>query len=96
MTSLEDELRDLVVLVDHEAVDMAEVMAVRGEDRARPTDLELAFWHSVEQQASRACEVTASRNLSDTCPSTTGDGTGFSNWKRMNIDSPGPVASLPM
>ena len=43
-----------------------------------------------------ACAFTASRNLSDTCPRTTGDGTGIPNWKRMNIDSPGPVASLPM
>jgi hypothetical protein len=29
-------------------------------------------------------------------PSTTGDGTGFPNCPRMNIISPGPVASLPM
>lgn len=43
-----------------------------------------------------ACAFTAPRNRSDTCPSTTGDGTGFSNWKRMYIDSPCPVASLPM
>src|SRR4051794_13118747 len=39
-----------------------------------------------------ACAFTASRNRSDTRPSTTGDGTGIPNWKRMNIDSPALVA----
>ena len=37
---------------------------------------------------------TASRNLSETCPSTTGDGTGFPNWPRMNVDQPRPGCQL--
>ena len=46
---------------------------------------------------SRSASVfTASRNFSEIWPSTTGDGTGFPSWPRMNMTKPGPVASLPM
>src|SRR5262249_14173179 len=43
-----------------------------------------------------ASTFTASRNLSEICPSTTGEGTGLSNCSRMKNANPGPVASLPM
>lgn len=42
-----------------------------------------------------ASGFTASRNFSDTGPSTTGDGAGFPNWPRMNIISRGPVVQSP-
>src|SRR4029453_15237002 len=43
VAALEDEVRDVLVRVDHEAVHLAERMAVRGGDGARPPHLDLAL-----------------------------------------------------
>ena len=50
---LEHEVSDVVVVVDDEAVDVAEVMPVRRRDRARAADLDLALRDAVVRPRSR-------------------------------------------
>ena len=44
---LEHEVRDVVVVIDHEAVDVSEVMLVRRRDRARAPDLHVTLRDAV-------------------------------------------------
>src|SRR5262249_42235356 len=47
MTTLEHEVRDLIVIVDEEPVDIADVVTVLRHHVARTPDLDLPFWNAV-------------------------------------------------